>query len=117
MLERFPDGLVSVVSDSYDVFHAVSNIWGGELRQYVVNRANKGCLVIRPDSGDPCQVVVKVNSGIAVSFLIRSKKIFSELSLTYLGLEFAGRKVSHSDKFEGFSSFAVIFESDAGRRY
>ncbi|VDM95346.1 unnamed protein product [Thelazia callipaeda] len=59
MLEQFPDGSVSVVSDSYDVFHAVSNIWGDELRQYVVDRANKGCVVIRPDSGDPSQVVVK----------------------------------------------------------
>ncbi|VDM98045.1 unnamed protein product, partial [Onchocerca ochengi] len=59
MLEQFPDGSVSVVSDSYDVFHAVSNIWGDELRQYVVDRANKGCVVIRPDSGDPSHVVVK----------------------------------------------------------
>ncbi|VBB31509.1 unnamed protein product, partial [Acanthocheilonema viteae] len=58
ILEQFPDGSVSVVSDSYDVFHAVSNIWGVELRQYVVDRANKGCIVIRPDSGDPSQVVV-----------------------------------------------------------
>lgn len=61
MLEQFPDGSVSVVSDSYDVFHAVSNIWGDELRQYVVDRANKGCVVIRPDSGDPSQVVVKIS--------------------------------------------------------
>lgn len=61
MLEQFPDGSVSVVSDSYDVFHAVSNIWGDELHQYVVDRANKGCVVIRPDSGDPSHVVVKVS--------------------------------------------------------
>lgn len=61
MLEQFPDGSVSVVSDSYDVFHAVSNIWGDELRQYVVDRANRGCVVIRPDSGDPSQVVVKIS--------------------------------------------------------
>lgn len=60
MLERFPAGLVSVVSDSYDVYNAVSNIWGDELREHVVDRANKGCLVIRPDSGDPSLVVVKV---------------------------------------------------------
>uniref|UniRef100_A0A915PPA3 Nicotinamide phosphoribosyltransferase n=1 Tax=Setaria digitata TaxID=48799 RepID=A0A915PPA3_9BILA len=68
MLEQFPDGSVSVVSDSYDVFHAVSNIWGDELRQYVVDRANKGCVVIRPDSGDPSQVVVKVLNLLAEKF-------------------------------------------------
>ncbi|MCP9265440.1 Pre-B-cell colony enhancing factor 1 [Dirofilaria immitis] len=68
MLEQFPDGSVSVVSDSYDVFHAVSNIWGDELRQYVVDRANKGCVVIRPDSGDPSEVVVKVLNLLAEKF-------------------------------------------------
>ncbi|KAI1710396.1 nicotinate phosphoribosyltransferase (NAPRTase) family domain-containing protein [Ditylenchus destructor] len=52
--------LGGVVSDSYDVFHAVSSIWGDELKAYVLERAEKGCLVIRPDSGDPCEVVVKV---------------------------------------------------------
>lgn len=62
MLEQFPGGLVSVVSDSYDIYHAVSQIWGEELRPYVLERAEKGCLVIRPDSGDPCEVVVKVGS-------------------------------------------------------
>ncbi|VDN00491.1 unnamed protein product [Onchocerca ochengi] len=44
ILEQFPDGSVSVVSDSYDLFHAVSNIWGDELRQYVLDRANKDAL-------------------------------------------------------------------------
>lgn len=60
MLKQFPSGLLSVVSDSYDLFHAVTHIWGEELRKYVLERAEKGCLVIRPDSGDPSQVIVKV---------------------------------------------------------
>ncbi|VDK42729.1 unnamed protein product [Anisakis simplex] len=69
MLEQFPDGLVSVVSDSYDVYNAVSNIWGEQLRDMVIDRANRGgCLVIRPDSGDPCQVVVKVLNLLAEKF-------------------------------------------------
>lgn len=58
MLEQFPTGLVAVVSDSYDIYHAVSNIWGKELRDQVLKR--DGTLVIRPDSGDPIKVVVKV---------------------------------------------------------
>ena len=60
MLECFPVGPVSVVSDSYDVFNAVSNIWGKELKQLVMERSKTGCLVIRPDSGDPVKVVLKV---------------------------------------------------------
>jgi nicotinamide phosphoribosyltransferase len=60
MLRRFgkPDQLVAVVSDSYDVFHAVENIWGGTLRDEVANSG--ATLVIRPDSGDPATVVLKV---------------------------------------------------------
>ncbi|WP_261843094.1 nicotinate phosphoribosyltransferase [Aliamphritea ceti] len=57
MLEAFagPGKLVAVVSDSYDLWHAIDNIWGGELRERVINSG--GTLVVRPDSGDPVSVV------------------------------------------------------------
>jgi nicotinamide phosphoribosyltransferase len=57
MLAQFggPGRLVAVVSDSYDVFHAVEKLWGGALRQQVLDTG--GTLVIRPDSGDPVEVV------------------------------------------------------------
>lgn len=57
MLERF-GGIgktVAVVSDSYDLWKAIDNIWGGELKDKVMNMG--GTLVIRPDSGDPIKVV------------------------------------------------------------
>jgi len=61
MLEQFPTGLISVVSDSYDVFSCCENIWGGELKELVMERGKRGaCLVIRPDSGEPTVVLVKV---------------------------------------------------------
>lgn len=46
--------MVAVVSDSYDLYHAVSQIWGKELRSKVENMG--GTLVVRPDSGDPTVV-------------------------------------------------------------
>ncbi|MBP7134146.1 nicotinate phosphoribosyltransferase [Patescibacteria group bacterium] len=58
MLTAFPTGLVAVVSDSYDIFHACEELWGRELREQVL--ARDGVLVVRPDSGDPATVVVKV---------------------------------------------------------
>jgi nicotinamide phosphoribosyltransferase len=58
MLIQYPAGMVAVVSDSYDVFHCCANIWGGVLKDEVL--ARDGVLVIRPDSGDPPAVVVKV---------------------------------------------------------
>lgn len=46
--------MVAVVSDSYDLYRAVSEIWGKELRSKVENMG--GTLVVRPDSGDPTVV-------------------------------------------------------------
>lgn len=50
-----PGALLAVVSDSYDIFNAVSNIWGGQLRQEVIDSG--ATVVIRPDSGYPVAVV------------------------------------------------------------
>lgn len=47
--------LYACVSDSYDLFHAITNLWGGVLRDEVL--AMNGTLVIRPDSGDLFTVV------------------------------------------------------------
>ncbi len=58
MLDKFPKGLVAVVSDSYDIYNAVSNLWGKELRDKILLR--DGTLVIRPDSGDPIEVLKEV---------------------------------------------------------
>lgn len=60
MLDKFsqPGAFFSVVSDSYDIYHAVANIWGDRLRHEVMSRG--GTLVIRPDSGRPNEVVLAV---------------------------------------------------------
>ena len=57
MLDQFSgDGKVlAVVSDSYDLFGAIDALWGGELRDRVIN--NGGTVVIRPDSGNPADIV------------------------------------------------------------
>ena len=63
MLNQFakPGSIVAVVSDSYDIFNAVENLWGGELRQQVIDSG--ATVVVRPDSGDPelvCRKVVQL---------------------------------------------------------
>ena len=61
MLTQFPTGLVACVSDSYDIWNACEKVWGGELKDLVVQRGTtNSTLVVRPDSGDPPEVVVKV---------------------------------------------------------
>jgi nicotinamide phosphoribosyltransferase len=55
MLDNVPEGYVACVSDSYDIFSAVRNLWGGQLKDRVLQR--NGTLVIRPDSGDAVTVL------------------------------------------------------------
>lgn len=60
MLEQFggKDKLVAVVSDSYDIWNAIDNIWGDELKLEVQSMG--GTLVVRPDSGEPVEIVPQV---------------------------------------------------------
>jgi Nicotinic acid phosphoribosyltransferase len=61
-----PGSLVAVVSDSWDIYNAVENIWGEKLRQEVVDTG--ATVVIRPDSGDPKEVVSKVTNLLSQKF-------------------------------------------------
>ncbi len=53
-----PNALVAVVSDSWNIYEAVEKIWGEQLKQEVIDSG--ATIVIRPDSGDPVEVVGKV---------------------------------------------------------
>ena len=59
MLDQFsgPGKLVAVVSDSYDLWNAIDNIWGDALKDKV--EATGGTLVVRPVSGNPVEVVTE----------------------------------------------------------
>jgi len=52
-----PGAYVAFVSDSYDIFNACDRIWGQELKQEVIDSG--AVVIIRPDSGDPVEVVSK----------------------------------------------------------
>jgi nicotinamide phosphoribosyltransferase len=58
-LLKYPTGIVACVSDSYNILRACSEYWGTELRDLVLSRpAEAGNqLVIRPDSGDPVDII------------------------------------------------------------
>lgn len=59
MLVQYPTGLMACVSDSFDIFYACANIWGGTLKSEVL--ARDGVLVIRPDSGPHSNLLVLLN--------------------------------------------------------
>jgi len=58
MIDKFGSGIFAVVSDSYDIFNATSELWGNQLKDRVI--AMDGMLVVRPDSGDPTIVPIQV---------------------------------------------------------
>ena len=60
MLTQFakPGSMVAIVSDSYDIYNAVENLWGGKLKQEVIDSG--ATVIIRPDSGDPLEVCLKL---------------------------------------------------------
>ena len=57
MLDQYPAGQVACVSDSFNIYRACEEYWGTELKEKILNR--DGTLVVRPDSGEPVQVVLK----------------------------------------------------------
>lgn len=65
-LENNPSGMFADVSDSYDLEYCVKYLWGTNLREEVLARS--GTLVIRPDSGYPPDIVVKVLSWLESAF-------------------------------------------------
>jgi nicotinamide phosphoribosyltransferase len=52
-----PGAVFACVSDSYDVYAAIEHLWGERLKQEVIDSG--ATLVIRPDSGNPPDVVEK----------------------------------------------------------
>merc|ERR1719262_363117 len=61
MLESYPQGVVACVSDSFDIFNACENYWGTELKELIEKRPQPAVrLVVRPDSGEPKEIVPQV---------------------------------------------------------
>lgn len=58
MIDTSSDRIFSIVPDSYDIENAVKNIFGVKLKVKI--QELEGRLVVRPDSGDPASMVLKV---------------------------------------------------------
>ena len=58
--------MFAVVSDSYDIFNAIDNIWGKNLTEKV--KKSGATLVIRPDSGEPKKMVLEVMERVYKAF-------------------------------------------------
>lgn len=52
---KYYNPMYACVSDAYDIFNAVNNIWGKQLKDKLLNTTGK--LIVRPDSGNPLEMV------------------------------------------------------------
>jgi len=66
MINSFDSPIVAIVSDSYDLMNAVSNIYGGTLKMEIMNSGKT--IVVRPDSGNPAEIVVETINGLIQKF-------------------------------------------------
>jgi nicotinamide phosphoribosyltransferase len=119
MIERFGDGLFSIVSDSYDLFNAVESIFGDELKEKILNI--KGKLIIRPDSGDPISTPIAVIRKLWEIFggTVNSKgyKVLNEKIAVIQGDGMNGSSIAHlvtSLVAEGFSIDNIAFGMGGG---
>lgn len=58
MLDKFPDGYVAIVSDSFNIFNVCENMLGKTLKNQILGR--KGVVVCRPDSGKIPDIITTV---------------------------------------------------------
>jgi nicotinamide phosphoribosyltransferase len=107
-----PGGIVSAVSDSYDIFKACE-LWGTELKQDIIDSG--ATLVVRPDSGDPAVVVKQCLQILEKHFgSTRNAKGFKVLNNVRVlqgdGINHASiRSILYTITLAGYSADNVVF--------
>ena len=61
MLDTYPNGIVSIVSDTYDLWKTITDYYCGAFKDRIMARDGK--VVVRPDSGDPPNILCGDPSG------------------------------------------------------
>jgi nicotinamide phosphoribosyltransferase len=119
MIKQFGDGAIfACVSDSYDIYNAVENLWGDKLKQKVQDM--NAMLVVRPDSGDAVQVPVDCVIKLAEKFgYTTNKKGYKVLNNVRViqgdGINiFDVEKILEKIKALGFSTENMAFGMGAG---
>lgn len=97
IIEQYPDGIVSVVSDSYDIYHAVDYIYGVELKDRILER--DGVYVVRPDSGDPVTVLCGTIKSLDSEDIDNEDVYWDALNEGYLYVEIDGEVYSLNDGY------------------
>lgn len=119
MLAKYPTGIVSVVSDSWDIFNAVDEIWGRQLKDEVLNRA--GRVVIRPDSGEVIPTLIAIFRSLEARYGMETNskgykvlppqiRVLQGDGITALTIE----PILQAMKAEGWSADNIVFGMGGG---
>merc|ERR1719331_143730 len=123
MLDQYPEGLVACVSDSFNIWRACKDYWGGQLKDLIKGRISDdkfGRLIVRPDSGDPAETCVKIMEILAECFKedVVTTKTGHKLLPPYLrviqgdGVDYETiPKILESLKTAGFAADNIAFGS------
>ena len=110
---------VSIVSDSYNILNAIDNIMGKDLKGLIEN--SKGRIVVRPDSGNPNEIVPLVleklgnNFGYSVNskgykMLPNNLRVIQGDGISYLSIE---NILEHMTE-RGWATGNIVFGSGGG---
>jgi len=97
LLDLYPTGILSVVSDTWDLWKVCTE-YLPQLKSEILSRDGK--LVIRPDSGDPVDIICGINSNPRLSDKVKQ---FSDLhhDIYGKGIHKFGDKVLNESEFKG----------------
>lgn len=76
LLTKFPDGILSLVSDSFDLWRVLTD-YLPRLKDLIMSRNGK--LVIRPDSGNPVDIICGVKEFREVKVNSEGRKIYQKV--------------------------------------
>ena len=120
ILNQFPKGTVSIVSDSWDITHACRVLYGEKLRDDIVKNSASRHVVIRPDSGVPIISILNCLDALAKAFghtvndkgykVLKHVSILQGDGITYRSLPQIARQMLQ----EKWSLDNVVFGSGGG---
>ena len=89
LMETYPTGILSVVSDTWDLWNVITNILP-QLKEQILSRDGK--LVIRPDSGDPVDILCGIDS------IFEGDKIYKKIVYVFSGFEKSYKKIEQGEE-------------------
>lgn len=95
-LVEFPDGILSIVSDTFDLWQLITKYLP---ENKLAIMARNGKLVIRPDSGDPVDIICGINT--SPNLNTTEVKTFEDLRLGDFDNRWFGTKQINKNEFKG----------------